>query len=720
MYTESQLLRYVPEAGDWTVTVKDAPLGLHDALCSAPDSRDEFLLLNDSQIRIGGNTQIQIDRFDRDLMEIDVSSGVARFYNRSKEAIIRTTSPFGQVIAQPGSSFDLYVGDESLELVATSGSVDLIPRSASEKYQAAAGQASLITNGKDVIAGEGKTDPQWDAWNRERDSLWAAKAASGSNSANHLPKQLQSDSLVLDESGKWEKIYDESCKCEIEAWKPVKVEANWKPFTSGRWAEWNGDQCWVPDESFGYVTHHYGNWLYVNHSWYWAPPEAKPDAPPETASDTAPANEAETEVPWYPGRVAWIDSEDEADEVGWVPLAPDETYYTHNHWGPGSTLIAAGMAPPIYGKLAYLRQAFIISHRDFYAANNYARVNAVKVNKEILAAKFHTTGILSEKNLKPPASVSAKYSFSNVPIKEKPNPTRLSRIMQNRASADKASGVSGKMVRENLEKTSRGKPVEQPRTIAVSQPQRPPKPAQFGGPKAEAKPINASQEVTIKSPRIQKSESALQAKPLPAEPMKASEKALVPAKNQTRTKSLEAGQVKQTAKQRNQSAPLPQQSNVKEQTVVPDITARSREGAPATTAQPKTLENQSETSGHASVAPGRSRQPLPDQAPQSGVPQVQPGQAAVQPNQQAPAPTVTPGRSRQPLPGGPVASPSQVGQSNSPAGQQHYQNTQPGQRQMQSAPPQGQRQQPQMQQRQAPPPPPAKSAPPPQQDNKKK
>ena len=56
-----------------------------------------------------------------DATQVDVASGVARFYNRSSQAVIKATTPFGYVIAPANTTFDLYVGNESVEVIALKG-----------------------------------------------------------------------------------------------------------------------------------------------------------------------------------------------------------------------------------------------------------------------------------------------------------------------------------------------------------------------------------------------------------------------------------------------------------------------------------------------------------------------------------------------------------------------------------------------------------------------
>ena len=120
-----------------------------------------------------------------------------------------------------------------------------------------------------MSSGEGTVDPDWNRWNTVRENFWAAKARVRGRSVEYLPPSLRDDAYALDENGSWESVPYEGTSRWF--WRPAVV-IGWSPFTVGRWTDWYGDQTWIPAEPFGYVTHHYGNWVYVRNYWYWAPP----------------------------------------------------------------------------------------------------------------------------------------------------------------------------------------------------------------------------------------------------------------------------------------------------------------------------------------------------------------------------------------------------------------------------------------------------------------
>ncbi|NTW36426.1 MAG: hypothetical protein HGB17_09895, partial [Syntrophobacteraceae bacterium] len=274
-HVEGQLLRYIYEEKDWAAIVSDSPFGLEDALYTDQDAKAEFTLPNGAWIRIGGSTQIQLVKLQSDLTEIDVASGVARFTNRSEEGVIKVTSPFGYVVAYGDTVFDIYVGDESVEVIGITGTVEFVHQGDESRYEVEAGSSSIIANANQIVAADGQVDGDWDDWNLARDDLWTKRVEVKGDSIEYLPPNLQEDACALEENGRWEKVYHDGEYRTL--WKPTRVSAGWAPFTAGRWSVYNGDNCWVPDEPFGYVTHHHGNWVRVDSCscWYWSPPRVR-------------------------------------------------------------------------------------------------------------------------------------------------------------------------------------------------------------------------------------------------------------------------------------------------------------------------------------------------------------------------------------------------------------------------------------------------------------
>lgn len=101
-------------------------------------------------------------------------------------------------------------------------------------------------------------------------------------------------------------------------WRP-RVDAGWVPYQAGYWVnDYPYGPTWVSSEPWGYAPYHYGRWAYVGNQWYWIPDSV----------NTTPL--------YSPALVAFLPFND-ANEIGWVPLAPGDPYaprYYDANWQP--------------------------------------------------------------------------------------------------------------------------------------------------------------------------------------------------------------------------------------------------------------------------------------------------------------------------------------------------------------------------------------------------
>ncbi len=445
-YIEGDLLRYVPAEKDWVAVVKDAPFGTEDTLFSGSRGMAELIVPNGTWIRIGNSTQVQFITFDRDLAEMDVASGVARFYNKSSDTVIKVTSPFGYVLAYPGTVFDFYVGENSLEAVAVRGQVSFVHSATDAKYEVAAGSPSILADQQQVSSGEGTVDPGWDQWNTVRENFWAAKAKVRGRSAQYLPPSLRDESYALEENGSWERVPYEGT--ERWFWRP-RVAVGWSPFTVGRWTDWYGDQTWIPAEPFGYVTHHYGNWVYVRNYWYWAPP---------VVSVRVGVPLLDVGFYWYPGRVSWIHT---GIYVGWVPLAPREPYYCYRPWGGPHTVVVNNINITQINinirNYTYVNRAIVVNQNNFYNVNNYKNVRVTNINSTTIINNYRAAPVVNNTVINNYTTIKQRHNYTNVTVNEKPHNTVINRIQQNQAIIREGKKEKASVVEERVKSIKEGK-----------------------------------------------------------------------------------------------------------------------------------------------------------------------------------------------------------------------------------------------------------------------
>jgi len=423
-HIEGQLMRYVPDQGDWFSTDKDAPFGINDTLRSDGDAKAEIIMPNNTWLRIDGDTQIQLIEIKDDVTEIDVVSGTVRFYNKGSDVSIKARTPFGYAEGPGGTIFDLFVGDDSAEVIALKGNVYFDHYTTQKKYKVISGSFSILADNGHVTTGGADTDPQWDAWNGERDALWAKRMDVKGASVRYLPPELYDHAYILDGHGRWESVcYDGA---NYYFWRPIHVSIGWSPFTVGRWWVWYGDHTWIPNEPFGYVTHHYGNWVLVNGFWYWAPPVARVRAhwgPPILDIGFA----------WYPGRVAWIHS---GAHMGWIPLAPYEPYYCHRRWGRRAVVVKNAHQTNLYNinRYKHHKHAVIIDRNNLYKGNNYRNVRISNINKRFVKNN-HVAPVVNKKVVRNNTNAGQGYNYTRVNQKQKISPAITNRIRQNHLNA---------------------------------------------------------------------------------------------------------------------------------------------------------------------------------------------------------------------------------------------------------------------------------------------
>ena len=293
-------------------------------------------------------------------------------------------------------------------------------------------------------------------------------------SAKYLPPALNHEAWVLDDYGTWARVYYEGAYRYF--WRPVHVGIGWAPFTVGRWMLWYGDHCWIPAERFGYVTHHYGNWVLVKGIWHWAPPVVRARislGPPFFNIGFA----------WYPGRVAWIHS---GVHIGWVPLAPFEPYYSHRRWGRRSVVVKNVKTMNInigINKYRYSNRAVIIYRDNLHRVKNYKRVRIKPTNNATLITKHRTAPVvgnriisnytkneLSRPKTRGRAQVVSQRNTKNKNIEHpkgrgikpahKPHRIVTERIHHNKLQEKLSSGVSAKPVRKITKNIGHGNPVK--------------------------------------------------------------------------------------------------------------------------------------------------------------------------------------------------------------------------------------------------------------------
>ena len=217
----------------------------------------------------------------------------------------------------------------------------------------------------------------------------------------------------------------------------------------GRWTDWYGDQTWIPAEPFGYVTHHYGNWVYVRNYWYWAPP---------VVSVRVGLPLLDVGFFWYPGRVSWIHT---GTYVGWVPLAPRETYYSYRHWGGPHAVVVNNVNITQINinvrNYAYVNRAIVVNQNNFYGVNNYTKVRVTNINPTTIINNYRAAPVVNNTVINNYTTIKQRYNYTNVTVNEKPHNTVINRIQQNETIIHEGRKEKASVVQERVKSIPEGK-----------------------------------------------------------------------------------------------------------------------------------------------------------------------------------------------------------------------------------------------------------------------
>jgi hypothetical protein len=431
-HVEGQLLRYVPEEDDWVVVGKDSPVGEKDLLYMGEGGRAEVYFPNRVVMRLNEFAQFEVGALGNDLVQVIADSGQMRFFNLGVDVVVRVDTALGYVVAPSDTTFDLYVGEESVEVIGIDGAVDFIHVSGgSETRYEVRGGSSVLADRRNVERGDGEVDGAWDDWNAQRDETWRRQSEVRSP---YLPGDLQSEAHDLQDYGRWVSVEYEGQPRTL--WHPVRVGTGWSPFTCGRWTRWYGDQVWIPHEPFGYVTHHYGHWVMVNGMWYWIPP------------GILAASQA---LHWHPGRVGWFYTD---ATIGWVPLAPHEIYYGHRAWGPDTVLFnQVGATAPDPRAYRNISQCIIVPKGEFYAGHRQYGLIRDQERAGVLS-QARAAAVIDRTVLKDVPDGKAQFRFASVDPDRKPHRTVVGRLQ---IWGRPGSTRDGQSLRKAVERTGRGK-----------------------------------------------------------------------------------------------------------------------------------------------------------------------------------------------------------------------------------------------------------------------
>ena len=303
------------DSGEWVAGVINAPLLTDDRIATGQNSRAEVEFDSANVLRIGGNAEIHLALLENGRYHVEIAKGTVTFrVLRPSTANVELNTPSVSVRPAMEGNFRISVSESGeSEITARSGDVEVFTPKGSQ----------WVYNGQTMMARGSAADPEfqmvnaipiddWDRWNDTRDRA----LQSSSNSYQYVPQGVYG-AEDLDAAGTW--IYVAPYGY---VWRPTAVAAGWAPYRNGRWVwlDWYG-WTWVSYDPWGWAPYHYGRWFFdARWGWNWYPGVlgVRPYWSPALVGFFG-----------YGGRVGvgvGVGFGLGFANIGWVPLAPYETF----------------------------------------------------------------------------------------------------------------------------------------------------------------------------------------------------------------------------------------------------------------------------------------------------------------------------------------------------------------------------------------------------------
>jgi hypothetical protein len=297
--------------------VVNAPLLPGDYVSTGDSSRAELQYDGATAIRLGGNMQARVTNNDPNNRSLQLADGTIEVGLVKGSQAFQVDTPSVSVRAREAGDYRISIDrDGSTWVTARRGKAQV----------ATANRTYDLSPGRTLVARGSASDPSisyasevgydaFDDFNAKRDQQMIA---ADNASPNLSPTIAGYDDLG--QYGNWEDVSGYG-----DAWVPQQ-STDWAPYRDGSWV-WEGGYgwTWVGDEPWGWAPYHYGRWFWANgYGWAWLPPAYAYDPT------------------WYPALVGFYGYGDGYGDgvsldfgfpcIGWVPLAPFETFYA---WYPG-------------------------------------------------------------------------------------------------------------------------------------------------------------------------------------------------------------------------------------------------------------------------------------------------------------------------------------------------------------------------------------------------
>jgi len=390
------------DSGEWVAGVINAPLLTDDRIATGQNSRAEVQFDSANVLRIGGNAEIHLALLENGRYHLEIARGTVTYRMlRQSNADIELNTP--SVSARPAreGAFRISVTESGeSEITARSGDVEIFTPQGTQ----------WVYGGQTMMARGSAADPEfqivnasaiddWDRWNDGRDG-----AEQSSNSSQYVPPGV-SGTADLDAAGTWVYVAPYGY-----VWRPVGVAAGWAPYRNGRWVwvNWYG-WTWVSYDPWGWAPYHYGRWFFdARWGWNWYP---------GALGATAYWSPALVGFFGYGGGVGiGVGVGFGFANIGWVPLAPYETF--RPWWGAAyAGGLNRGMSITNTNVTALYRNARVANGISGVPAGDFTAGRFGNVQR-VSGSQVQTAGLIGGRLPLNPSAASRRFSdraVANVP-----------------------------------------------------------------------------------------------------------------------------------------------------------------------------------------------------------------------------------------------------------------------------------------------------------------
>lgn len=334
------------DTGEQIAATINAPLVALDRLVTGPGGRSELQFDYANMLRLGANTEVRLAEMQYQRYQINIPVGLVTYRVwENSDAEVDLNTPTVSIRPLKRGEYRINVlEDGSTEVTVRDGEVELFTPQGTRRLK---GGRTLLVRGTNSGNPEFQTmneipNDSWDQWNRSRD-----RELSSSRSRQYVPRDVYGTES-LDPYGDW--VYNAPYGY---VWSP-RVAAGWSPYRNGRWSwmDWYG-WSWTSYDPWGWAPYHYGRWFYASNRWCWWPGAAGP------------------RHYWSPALVSFFGFGRGGfnvgigfgwGNVGWVPLAPFETF--NPWWGAGR-----------WNRNRGFNNITIVNNTNIYNVYRNARVN---------------------------------------------------------------------------------------------------------------------------------------------------------------------------------------------------------------------------------------------------------------------------------------------------------------------------------------------------------